>query len=190
MDDPTLEYLNKCFDCCPVTGVLRWKRTRPLGHLANDRHRRIWLARFAGKVAGWTGGMGYKYVGLDGRCVKAHRIVWIMTRGPIPEGKNIDHINGDRGDNRPNNMRPATQSENMCNAGSRSDNTSGHVGVGIHKASGKWRARIVRHGSEICLGYFDTVADAIAARVNAEVMYHGEFAATVSREQQSLRFAK
>ncbi len=83
----------------------------------------------------------------------------------------IDHINGDRGDNRISNLRVVTSTENNRNKAINKNNTSGVTGVTWSKSRRKWIAQI--HIGKIgkALGGFDRVEDAIAARKNAETRY-------------------
>ena len=58
---------------------------------------------------------GYEYVSIDGKSKIAHRLIWQVFNGEIPEGMEIDHINTDRLDNRLDNLRLVTPSENKRN---------------------------------------------------------------------------
>lgn len=80
----------------------------------------------------------------------------------------VDHINQDRLDNRRSNLRPATKRLNALNAKRRRDNSSGAHGVRWHKAARKWTAEIYVRGRSIYLGLFDTIEEAISARLAAE----------------------
>tara|TARA_R110002051_G_scaffold316556_1_gene396316 strand:- start:4763 stop:5386 length:624 start_codon:yes stop_codon:yes gene_type:complete len=127
---------------------------------------RSWNAKFAGKPAFTsTNAEGYAVGRIWGVRVKAHRLAWFLTHGRWPEF--IDHIDGDRANNRVANLREVTRAENTRNAFMRKDNTSGHAGVHLHKASGKWRAHIHSHGRYVHLGLFDRFEDAVAARQSA-----------------------
>ena len=97
---------------------------------------------------------------------RVHKIIWYMLRDPIPEGMQIDHINGRRSDNRIQNLRVVNHQGNSKNAQRRSDNSSGVVGVSWLKKRKKWRAYIGR--PQQFLGEFKILDDAIAARKNAE----------------------
>lgn len=90
--------------------------------------------------------------------------------------KYYDHINRNELDNRKSNLRPATFTENAQNRSLFKNNTSGITGVGWHKNTNNWRARITVNNKQICLGYFDNKEDAIKARLRAEQKYFGEFA--------------
>ena len=101
---------------------------------------------------------------------KAHRVIWAMCHGGWPI-HGIDHIDGDRTNNRFENLRDVTQSKNMRNSSIRSDNTSGVVGVYLEKKSGTWYAQIKTGGTVKHLGQFPSFEDAVAARAAAEIKY-------------------
>lgn len=107
-----------------------------------------------------------------GRYVYAHRIAWCLMTGDWPHG-DIDHVNGDGGDNRWLNLRVATRAENSQNVGGpRADNTSGYLGVTWHKRAGKWAATIRANGIRHHLGLFVTREDAAAAYREAKARLH------------------
>ena len=108
-----------------------------------------------------------------GKMMRLHRA--IMN---APDGVLVDHINGDGLNCTQENMRLASRSENSYNRSRRSDNTSGHKGVGWLKTRMKWRARITVGGKETHLGYFDNLEDAARAYDKAATEYFGEFAKT------------
>jgi len=89
----------------------------------------------------------------------------------------VDHINGDRLDNRRGNLRFANNAENMRNRTKLpAHNASGVIGVGWYKKTGRWKARITVNYKDIHLGYFTSFEDAVAVRKQAEKDYFGEFA--------------
>lgn len=106
--------------------------------------------------------------------ILAHRLAWALHFGRWPD-QAIDHINGDRTDNRIANLRLATVAENTRNGKRRSTNTSGYKGVSLTE-NGQWRATIVAGGRQSYLGRFSTAEDAHAAYVKAASRLHGEFA--------------
>lgn len=118
--------------------------------------------------------LGYVSIRIDGVLYWAHRLAWLYETGAMPK-EQIDHANGVKDDNRWSNLRVATKSQNMRNAGRRRNNTSGYTGVGLHNQTGKWRAYIARHGRTIHLGLFDTKEEALAARELAAKKAYGEF---------------
>lgn len=122
-------------------------------------------------------GSGYRQGRIFGKAFRAHRVAWAITHGEWPSYE-IDHINGDRSDNRINNLREASRMENARNRGANINSPSGLKGVSWSKSSGKWRARITAGGPENNLGFFDTAEDAHAAYCVAANKLHREFART------------
>jgi topoisomerase IA-like protein len=91
-----------------------------------------------------------------------HRLIWKLLYNSEPD--EIDHINGDRADNRAANLRSVCKTENCRNQRLRSDNTSGHVGVSWDKRKSRWLAKIVVDGKERHIGSFHRREDAEKAR--------------------------
>jgi hypothetical protein len=132
----------------------------------------------AGAVAGCLRGPGdYRVMQAGGRQYLAHRLAWLYVTGSWPAAE-IDHINGDKADNRFANLREATSSQNKWNAGASSRNKLGLKGVAFHKKSGRWRAIIGKDNKSITIGYFATPGEAHAAYCTAAERLHGDFART------------
>lgn len=125
----------------------------------------------AGTRAGYTHHTGYRYVRVDGVTVVEHRLAWFYTHGVWPKN-DLDHINRVRHDNRIVNLRETTRAENCQNQPIRRSNKSGVTGVYYHKVSGKWAACINVNKKQIHLGVYDTLAQAVSARRNAETDYY------------------
>ncbi len=105
-----------------------------------------------------------------------HRVVWQEAHPTLSlEGRVIDHRNMDGLDNRVQNLRACTHSQNLCNRGKPRNNTSGHKGVSFDSWSGKWRACITVRKKVIKLGRFDTMEEAVFIRRAAAEKLHGEF---------------
>ena len=155
---PPLDVLNDLFSYDSETGVLTWKE-RPVGHFKNNGSFKSWNTKNSGLEAGSVS-QGYKKVRLNGKTFQYHRLCYLISNGCEPE--HIDHINGDRLDNRASNLRSVTCKENSRNRPRNSNNKSGSVGV--HRVKGKWRAMI---GNKH-IGYFTDKIDAIYARYWAE----------------------
>ena len=130
-----------------------------------------WTGRHAGKEAlTFVDGHGYRMGRLLNVSVAAHRIAWAISHGAVPAG-DIDHINGDRTDNRIANLRAVDRLTNTRNAGVKTNNTSGHIGVTWAATRRKWAAQIGIRGKVIPLGRFERYDDAVLARENAERRY-------------------
>jgi hypothetical protein len=165
------ELLHKLFKYDPETGSLIWMARSEIDFPNPRDGWKRWNVRYAGKVAFSPNTQGY----LDGmifrKMYRAHTIVWAMHRGAWPE-KHIDHINGNRTDNRIENLRDVDRAENARNTRLKSNNRSGVNGVTFR--NGRWRANIRAGGHQIQIGSFDTIAEAAEARRKAEVTcgYH------------------
>jgi hypothetical protein len=118
---------------------------------------------------------GYIIVTVMGARLRAHRVAWVWMTGRWPE-LDIDHINGDRSDNRFLNLRQATRSQNLQNAGLRLSNKTGHKGVHFCHERQKYVAQIKINKWPKVLGRFQTLEAAIEARQAAEKEFYGEFA--------------
>ena len=128
----------------------------------------------SGDVAGFVNGYGYLAVRLDGTLYLNHRLAWMYVNGSFPNGV-IDHVNCDRKDNRISNLRVASISENGWNRGMQSTNTSGVKGVSWCKRSNRWRARVMKDGKSVGVGYFSSLEKAESAVKEARIMLHREF---------------
>jgi hypothetical protein len=102
--------------------------------------------------------------------VRAHRVAWAVYHGQWPDGQ-IDHIDGNRLNNRIENLRDVSASQNRKNTKKRKDNTSGIVGVCFDKQTGKWIAKINVSGSNKTLGRYSDIEEATLARKSAEIKY-------------------
>lgn len=138
--------------------------------------RRIKTGRstLVGEVVGSPAVNKYLRITVDDVRMLAHRAAWMYVMDEIPDG-DIDHINGDRQDNRICNLRKATRSENMQNERiARIGNKSGLIGAHWSKAAGRWSSRIRIPGQRksIHLGLFDTAQEAHAAYVEKKRQLH------------------
>lgn len=112
---------------------------------------------------------GYVRTRSKGYHLFMHRLIMGMNI------KEIDHKNLDKSDNRKENLRECTRSQNQMNRGLSSNNTSGAKGVSWRKDLNKWAASIRIEGKLITLGKYIILQDAINARMKAEQKYCGEF---------------
>lgn len=120
---------------------------------------------------------GYWQVSVKYKLYQNHRIVWALAYNQDPGILRIDHIDGNRSNNHPENLRLATAQQNQWNRSKLAiNNTSGFTGVSWREDKLKWRSRIKLGKKEINLGLFETIEEAIIARKKAEVLLFGEFA--------------
>lgn len=129
----------------------------------------------AGAIAGAVMPSGYISIGIKPKRYYAHRLAWLYVNGEWPE-KLIDHINGDKSDNRIKNLRSCDKAMNACNAKTPSYNKSGVKGVCWHKAMKKWHVQIRFDGTQHNLGFFDSLEEAKNCVMQARKKHHGEFA--------------
>ncbi|AHI60499.1 HNH endonuclease [Escherichia phage bV_EcoS_AHP24] len=119
---------------------------------------------------GWEAGRvektGYKRVGLDKKIYFVHRVVWEMFNGPIPKGMQVDHINHDNGDDRIENLRLVTCSDNNKNKSIGKNSTTGVQGVTFCKRMNKYKASVRCDGKYYHCGYFNSLSDAAESRRN------------------------
>lgn len=127
-----------------------------------------------GHPAGCLNKAGYLRTGIGGKSYRNHRLIFLMHHGYLP--KTIDHIDTNRLNNRIENLREASSSQNNWNSKKSVNNTSGHKGVKWCKKNKKWVVQ-VRKNYKLCyFGSFDNIEDAIVASLKARKQLHGEFA--------------
>jgi hypothetical protein len=149
--DLTQDQVQALFVYDAETGKLFWRQPR--------------YAKQQYEEAGWNHNKGYRQVCINEQTYLVHRIIWLMFFGTHPE--EIDHIDGDKQNNRLTNLRATTKSRNQHNSGPRKDSRTGIRGVGFNARLGKWHARIQVNKMRHHLGFFDTLEQAQDARENA-----------------------
>lgn len=120
-------------------------------------------------IVWFASGTNYVTGRVNGDIVTLHRFLLDAKEDEI-----VDHINHDKFDNRDENIRICTRSQNAMNTKEPTTNKSGFKGVSKHR--GKWRAYITINKKQIHLGMFDNYEDAVKARLVANKKYQGEFA--------------
>lgn len=155
--DITRETLKSLVNYDPSTGVFTWIKSK---------------RRYVGTRAGTNISIGYRQISFKKMRYYEHRLAWLYVYGVWPVG-DVDHINGIRDDNRIENLRVVTRSENLQNrrhAGTTSK--SGLLGASWHQPMKAWLARISVNGETIKLGYFASAEGAHEAYVKAKRKLH------------------
>ena len=170
----SVRVLRRLIDYDPTTGEMWWKE-RPIWLFAEGRHgretnARVWNDKYAGQAAMASPSNGYLTGHIFKRTYLAHRVAFALSEGRWPEGE-VDHINGDKRDNRAPNLRDVSKSENARNLPLTARSRHGALGVRWHKRDRRWQAHINLSGCQIHLGTFARKQDAIAARKAAERKY-------------------
>lgn len=117
--------------------------------------------------------LGYLYVYINNKNYRVHRIIFMMHHGYVPNL--IDHIDGDKLNNKIENLRQATKSENYYNSKIRKDNSSGVNGVCFDKVRKKWCACAVINGKKKYIGRFADIESAKNAIVDFKKLHHKDF---------------
>ena len=130
-----------------------------------------------GSPAGWVDSRGYITITSKSISYQAHRIAWLIVHGKWPDST-IDHINGNPSDNRLDNLRDATYSENLANRRMHKRNPYGLKGVCYDKRRKRYFASICCNFKSKFLGYYDTPELAHEAYKVAAAENFGKFART------------
>jgi hypothetical protein len=172
---PSPSVLRELIDYDPETGALVW-RVRDVsfftdGKMSAIHCMRLWNTMYAGKPALSCKGLkGYFQGRILYRPYLAHRVGWAIYSGAWPE-RQIDHINGNKLDNRIANLRNATSQQNSRNRAIGIKNTSGTIGVYWNVSKSKWAAQIHINGKQKHIGHFKSKDEAIEARAKASAEY-------------------
>lgn len=170
----TADWLRDHFEYDPETG--RFKRLWPV---ITGRGSVRYLA---GTLTGSMHKDGYIYMGINKRLYVEHRLAWLWMTGSWPKAE-IDHIDGNRSNNRWDNLREATVQQNRMNSIGQRSRKNPYPGV--YRAPCKKVAHIAQIKVDrevIYLGRFDTAEQAYEARKDAERKYFGEFAGHLRNE--------
>ena len=156
----TLARLKELLRYDPLTGDFTW---------LIQRSWRVPVGSKAGVIDN-----GYVLIGIDGVKYQAHVLAWFYMTGTMPDFL-LDHENNERADNRWNNLRRATRSQNNANVGVKKHNMLGIKGVQRHR-TGRFAAKIQVNGKQKYLGLFDTPEEAGEAYRLEAIRVHEEFA--------------
>lgn len=161
------KYLHTRFQYNPETGDLIWKSIEN-----NTEYNRSWNTKYAGKIAGIK--QDYIYITLLGSKYTAHVLIWVMLYDKWPK-EFIDHKDRNPYNNRKDNLREATNSQNQHNAKINSRNTSGYKGVSYRKSNDTWYARIQVRGKTYSKSGFSSAELANTYIVELRKQLVGEF---------------
>lgn len=129
----------------------------------------------AGKKAGTLKKDGYTSIYVCGKFFQAHRVVWLLTYGNWPQCA-VDHINGNRSDNRVENLRLCSLSQNQWNKKAATSSSTGLKGVVHARCKTRFIAQIYIGGKPKYLGTFHTAKDAAHAYDKSCLQNFGDFA--------------
>lgn len=176
-DYPTQDYLKECFDYNPETGELIWK-VRPITHFANEGQFKRWNKRYAGQVTGYhnkakeSDTLYYKTVTLNNRVRKAHVLIWILVYGT--RVNLIDHIDGNGLNNKIDNLRELSVSNNARKCKQLKSNKSGYKGVCSVKNSSNWYVSLKVNGKTKYMGSYKDIIYASRVYATAVLITVGE----------------
>ena len=160
---PSLERLREVFEYRPDEGEIYRRSSR-------------WRGKKGEKAGGITPA-GYRFALVDGLSYQVHRIIWKMHYGTDPIN-HIDHKDSDTTNNRIENLREATVSENLCNQRLRRDSKTGVKGLSYSTERNRvkrWRAVLMIRGRYVQVGRFHTKEEAVGALNEARDRLHGDF---------------
>lgn len=159
MPELTAERARELLSYDPETGDLTW-----ISHRGNRVPK--------GATAGVIRKDRRKQTGVDGVQYYNHRLAWLLVTGEGPK-QEIDHINGDKSDNRLVNLRDVSRSTNMQNLrGPRKGCLSGFLGVTFNRRKHKYHAHIYLNGKRKRIGTYSSPAEAHQAYLNAKRQLH------------------
>ena len=141
-------------------GHLYWKKARS-GIQVNN-------------CAGCIDSKGYLRIKFNGKKYLNHRLIYLMHYGYLP--KMLDHIDNNRSNNKIENLRPATRSENLKNTLLRCDNSSGHKNVQFHAPTNKWKVSLRVNGKKKHIGLYDDIEIAALVADEARKLHNGVYA--------------
>ena len=157
----TQQYLKEIFDY--KNGNLYWKKL---------------TSKFSnGKIndkAGYIHHTGYQIIGINNKYYSVHRLIFLYYYGYLP--KEIDHIDGNRGNNHIGNLREVTRSQNLMNSKSHKNSSSQYKGVTWHKRDKKWQVTIRINGKNKYLESFDNEIDAALTYNTKAIKLYGDYA--------------
>ena len=171
----TQKTLTEALDYNKVTGLFTWK-SRPPSHFFQSKKRTStnisnnWNSRHSGRIAGSINCCGYVGINIFGSIIGAHRLAFLYVEGILPS-KSVDHLDGNESNNSYSNLSIAGQLLNGKNCKRSKNNSSGFNGVYQNANKKKWVVKIKVNYKSITVGTFDTIEQAVSARIHANITH-------------------
>lgn len=183
---PTAAVLSARLNYDPISGKLFWKHA-PRECFSSERAWKLFNSRDAGKEAGCNhlqrGGKPHAItvgfaIGGKYRSFVAHRIIYALMGIDIPAGMQIDHKDRNPWNNSWDNLRLATESQNLCNQESKKRRCANGMGLpkGVSYERGRYKSQLQVNGKKVYSGSFGTPEEAAKAYNEAARRHHGDFA--------------
>jgi hypothetical protein len=185
---PDLNYLKECFELDSTSpSYLKWKKDRPLHHFNSMQSYKTWKWQVSGSQIDLLDEDNYYIVfscTLNNKKsrYKVHRIIYAIVNDSSDfQNLQVDHIDNNRLNNNPENLRLATATDNQYNRGKQKNNTSGHKNIYIHKkirhheSWKKFTVKVGYKGKTIGFGSYSTIEEAIQVRDQKIKELAGEF---------------
>lgn len=138
--------------------------------------RKIGRINEVGSIAGCVHkGTGYVHIKIKAKAFKAHRLIFLYHHGYFPEF--VDHIDGNKQNNRIENLREASKQENCQNQKVRWTNSSGVKGVSWHKVNKKWKVALCKNYRSYYFGTYEDKELAELVSMEATDLLHKNFSA-------------
>ena len=153
------DYVLSAFDYQEGNLIRKTGRVNEIGQIAGCVHK----------------GKGYIHVKIKAKAFKAHRLVFLYHHGYLPEC--VDHIDGDKTNNKIENLRAATKEENCRNQKIRSTNKSGYKGVKWVEHCKKWQVEVCKNYKQLRFGMYEDLELAGLVAIEATELIHGRFSA-------------
>ena len=168
----TVEFLRESFDYDPDTGVLTWKKTRPVWHFESSSGYKTWHTKYSGKVAGCKvtlrRNLNYLMVKVGGVRTYSHRVAFVIYHGYFPEM--IDHADGDGLNNRISNLLASNPQSNAKNQKLPHNSRSKLSGIKFLPSNEKWQVNshvsVEGKNKAKSLGCYDTLFEAACVRIS------------------------
>lgn len=172
---PPLEYLNECFKISTDSpSGLKWK-TRPDYHFISPKKALVWNRDYAGQNVGTLLNEGYYVTSVNRIKYFIHRIIFCIHNNCEGVDFIIDHIDRNKSNNSPENLRTVTKSENGLNRLATSSNTSGFKNISWSKTDKAWRVQIGINNKRFHIGLYKDLEEAKVVAEQARAEHHKDF---------------